>query len=420
MKIFIVVGARPNFMKAAPILSAVRRHNLALEQTRTGSNFPLERLDCVLVHTGQHYDAVMSEQFFKELGLPQPDFQLGVGSGSHSIQTAQIMSRFEEVMMRERPDMVLVIGDVNSTLACALVVAKASFDGAGSRPLLGHVESGLRSFDRSMPEEINRVLTDRLADLLFVTEESGMRNLLREGISAEKMYFVGNTMIDCMMAFGDRAEKSTILDRLNLLNPVDGRPVPYALLTMHRPANVDRPESFIPIVDGLHELMMQYPVIFPAHPRTRRRVQEFGLEERFNQALNGDAPRRRTPPSTGTITMTEPLGYYDFLCLMRNTSLVVTDSGGIQEETTCLGVPCVTARENTERPVTVSHGTNTIAGVSAQGIREAIRRQLQTSFSPRVPEKWDGKAGERIVEILARHAAKSAVRDLNIVQTAAS
>ena len=375
MKILTVVGARPNFMKAAPIIKAIAKNN-----GRTGGDAS-DSIQHFLVHTGQHYDQVMSDSFFADLALPQPDAHLGVGSGSHAGQTADIMTRFEEVLLKEKPDVVIVVGDVNSTVACALVAAKISFDSSGKRPLIAHVEAGLRSFDRTMPEEINRVLTDQLSDLLFVTEESGLRNLAHEGIPPERIHFVGNTMIDSLLACKDKAESSTILDDLGLR----AQAANYALLTLHRPANVDNREAFLRILDGLDELTGQYGVIFPAHPRTRERIRAFGLDHRF-----------------GRIRMTEPLGYLDFLCLMSHAALVVTDSGGIQEETTCLGIPCVTVRENTERPATVTVGTNVIAGVQTEGIRAAIRQKLEVKSVSAVPDKWDGKSGVRILDAISR------------------
>ncbi len=388
MKILIVVGARPNFMKAAPIIAAIARHNerLRIGDRREPSAEPIEP---ILVHTGQHYDQLMSGSFFTDLGLPKPDVHLDVGSGSHAAQTAEIMKRFESVLIRTTPDMVVVVGDVNSTLACALVAAKISFDAAGARPLVAHVEAGLRSFDRSMPEEINRVLTDHASDLLFVTEESGLRNLQREGVPPQKIHFVGNTMIDSLFAFREQAETSTIRQALGLR--ADSR---YALMTLHRPANVDRPDVLLDIMRGIEDLAAECPVVFPVHPRTRARIREFRLDS-----------------GVGThVVLTEPLGYLDFLCLMKHAALVVTDSGGIQEETTCLGIACVTVRENTERPVTVESGTNVIAGTTTERIAAAIRRQMHRKNGGGVPEKWDGRAAARIIDVLVRtHREKTAL-----------
>jgi UDP-N-acetylglucosamine 2-epimerase (non-hydrolysing) len=409
MKVMSIVGARPNFMKAAPIIAAIREHNNRVTAGATGVSGPVgsETLHHVLVHTGQHYDQLMSGSFFTNLGLPQPDVHLGVGSGSHAGQTAEIMRKFEEVLVREKPDVLVVVGDVNSTLACALVAAKVSFGDTGKRPLIAHVEAGLRSFDRTMPEEINRILTDQLSDLLFVTEESGLHNLAREGVPAAKVHFVGNTMIDSLLAYKEKAEASTILDDLGLSlgngKPNDGSShsaAPYALLTLHRPANVDSRAALLNILEGLDKVSAQFPVIFPAHPRTQKRITEFGLEGRFEWNHLGNGIARPSTVTQGAIRVISPLGYLDFLCLMKHARLVVTDSGGIQEETTCLGVPCVTVRENTERPVTLQSGTNTLAGVRKEGIREAVNCQLQKTFANERPQKWDGRAAVRIVETL--------------------
>lgn len=390
MKIMVVVGARPNFMKAAPIVFAIRKHN---EQSDGDS-----RIRCLLVHTGQHYDEAMSGSFFSDLSLPSPDIQLDVGSGSHAAQTAEIMKRFEGVLLRERPDVVVVVGDVNSTLACALVTSKIAFDSQGTRPLIAHVEAGLRSFDSRMPEEINRIMTDHLSDLLFVTEESGMLNLEREGVSAEKIHFVGNTMIDSLMASLPRAEQSSIHDRLGLNRSegLEARRSRYVLLTLHRPSNVDGRETLVSILHGVKQISEVHPVLFLAHPRTRKRIEEFGLESFFCRRGEGTV----TPIAGPGIYMLDPIGYLDFLCLMKHAALVVTDSGGVQEETTCLAVPCVTVRENTERPVTVQCGTNRVAGTQAENIRRAIREQISKPGQPQIPEKWDGKAAGRLLEII--------------------
>jgi UDP-N-acetylglucosamine 2-epimerase (non-hydrolysing) len=400
MKIMIVVGARPNFMKAAPIISAIRDHN----HSNRGSQ---PEIQCVLVHTGQHYDEAMSGSFFTDLALPKPDVQLGVGSGSHAAQTAEIMRRFEAVVLEEKPDVLIVVGDVNSTIACALVAAKISLDSKGKRPLIAHVEAGLRSFDREMPEEINRVVTDHLSDLLFVTEESGIRNLQHEGIGSEKVHFVGNTMIDSLRASQAKAEQSKILEQLGLQTVGGSRHRSYALLTLHRPSNVDDRETFLSILEGLAELSKSVFILFAAHPRTRKRITEFGLERFFlplgekekNHQLFSD------PKATG-IQLLEPAGYIDFLCLMKHAALVVTDSGGIQEETTCLMVPCVTVRENTERPVTVTEGTNVLAGTGRENIRRAVAEQMNSRKQSRIPEKWDGKAAGRIVSKIVQEFEK--------------
>lgn len=408
MKLMIVVGARPNFMKAAPIISAIQCRNLRV-MSAEGKERELssEPMRVIVVHTGQHYDRVMSEAFFTDLNLATPDVHLGVGSGSHAVQTAEVMRKFEEVLLREVPEVLVVVGDVNSTLACALVAAKISFNSHGARPLIVHVEAGLRSFDQFMPEEINRSLTDQLADLLFVTETSGLENLAREGVPAEKVYFVGNTMIDSLLTSKEKSDKSTILDDLGLrsgaCNNRAGEVVlPYALLTLHRPANVDSRDAFLNILGGLEEVVAERPVVFPAHPRTQARITEFGLDDRFAWSYvrrEGGCPGGvHAGPG---IHLIEPLGYLDFLCLMINATLVVTDSGGVQEETTCLGVPCVTLRENTERPVTIKVGTNVLAGVTKEGIRETIREHLRSAKVGTVPELWDGKSGDRIVDIIS-------------------
>lgn len=357
MKIVAVAGARPNFMKIAPLMHELRRR---------------PTVESVLVHTGQHYDERMSRLFFEELHIPRPDVDLGVGSGSHAVQTAEVMKRFEPILTDRRPDAVLVVGDVNSTLACALTSTKLGVP-------VAHVEAGLRSFDRSMPEEINRVLTDAVSDWLFVTERSGVENLRREGVPAERIFLVGNVMIDTLLACRRRAEESDVLERLRLGDRS------YAVLTLHRPANVDDPAVFARLLGALGRLQRELPVVFPVHPRTR-------------QALNaaGDRPG---------LLLTEPLGYLDFLKLMAHARLVLTDSGGIQEETTVLGVPCLTLRDNTERPVTIEQGTNTLVGVDPDRIAAAALAALARPPAPtRVPDLWDGRAAVRIADILTRPA----------------
>jgi UDP-N-acetylglucosamine 2-epimerase (non-hydrolysing) len=387
-------------MKVAPIIRAIDRHNKGGE---------LPELQHILVHTGQHYDPLMSDRFFADLKLPRPDVHLGVGSGSQACQTAEILQKFDNVLTQECPDVVVVVGDVNSTVACALATAKLPVTSDKRRPLIAHVEAGLRSFDREMPEEINRIVTDHLADLLFVTEKSGLANLKREGIPSEKIFFVGNTMIDSLLAYKDHADGSRILDQLRLRADTthdgsrDSSVRSYALLTLHRPSNVDEIESFRNILDGLSELSRKLPIIFPVHPRTRKRIFEFEFANYFQTVTteNGNGNR-----------LIDPLGYLDFLCLMKNARVVLTDSGGIQEETTCLGVPCVTIRENTERPVTVTHGTNVIAGTTVEQIRRTIACQMTRKKRGRIPEKWDGNAARRIVAIFTRavchggHSAK--------------
>lgn len=377
MKILLVVGARPNFMKAAPIMNAIREFNsIRGEWSR--------KISVTLVHTGQHYDAQMSDAFFADLELPKPDVFLGAGSGSHAEQTAEIMKRFEPVLRQVEPDVLLVVGDVNSTLACALVAGKMT----PRKPAIVHVEAGLRSCDRSMPEEINRILTDQISDLLFVTESSAIRNLQKEGIPPHKIVFAGNTMIDSLRSSEQRADTSDVLSRLGLT------PSAYALLTLHRAANVDERCAFVEILEGLGELRSLVPIIFPIHPRTQKRIFELGLQEYFSLDAGPSAAQRG-------IQIIPPQGYLDFLCLMKNARLVVTDSGGIQEETTALGIPCVTLRDNTERPVTVQVGTNILGGTKCSGIQQAIRLQLTPARKSKIPDLWDGRAAARIVGTLA-------------------
>ncbi|HXT42490.1 MAG TPA: UDP-N-acetylglucosamine 2-epimerase (non-hydrolyzing), partial [Candidatus Angelobacter sp.] len=375
VKILIVVGARPNFMKAAPIINAVREFNSIRGEWS-------KKISVTLVHTGQHYDAQMSDAFFADLELPKPDVFLGAGSGSHAEQTAEIIKRFEPVFQETDPDVLVVVGDVNSTLACALVAAKIT----PRRPVIVHVEAGLRSNDRSMPEEINRILTDQISDLLFVTESSAIRNLQKEGIPPHKIVFAGNTMIDSLRSSEQRAETSDVLQRFGLESKS------YALLTLHRAANVDERGAFVEILEGLGELRTLVPIIFPVHPRTQKQIRALGLEAYFSP---GESSERRG------IRMIPPQGYLDFLCLMKNARLVVTDSGGIQEETTALGVPCVTLRDNTERPVTVQVGTNILGGIKCSGIQQAIRLQLTPARKSKIPDLWDGRAAARIVGTLA-------------------
>jgi UDP-N-acetylglucosamine 2-epimerase (non-hydrolysing) len=408
MKVLTVVGARPNFMKAAPIIAAINKHNLEIAADPETCHKPSnETIQHYLVHTGQHYDFLMSESFFSDLNLPKPDVHLHVGSSSHATQTAEIMRKFEEVLLAEAPDVVVVVGDVNSTMACALVTSKISFDSVGTRPLIAHVEAGLRSHDRSMPEEINRIVTDHVADLLFVTEEKGKENLRREGIAHTKIHFVGNTMIDSLLSLQEKSEGSTVLENLglraHLAGSGNGNSVrPYALLTLHRPSNVDNQFALQNILFGLEASALDCPIVFPVHPRTRKRIEEFGLKLHSGGNAKLDGDRSASANRRCEIVLTEPLGYLDFLCLMKHAAIVVTDSGGIQEETTCLGIPCVTVRENTERPVTVEKGTNVVAGTTQNGIKDAIQRQLTRRIVTEVPEKWDGQAGARVVDALLR------------------
>ncbi len=329
----------------------------------------------LLVHTGQHYDQNMSRLFFEELNIPRPDINLEVGSGSHAFQTAEIMKRFEPVMLNFKPDYVLVVGDVNSTIACGLVAVKL-----GVR--LIHVEAGLRSFDRTMPEEINRVLTDGISDLLFVTEQSGLVNLKNEGIDSDRVHLVGNVMIDTLLANKKNAQKSSILAELGL------RAKEYGVITLHRPSNVDDLDKFSQIIDAFEEIEKQTKLVFPMHPRTRDNINGSQLEKRLGAMPN--------------VFVLEPVGYLDFLCLMSNALFAITDSGGIQEETTILGVPCMTLRENTERPVTIAEGTNQLVRTTTKDILLNYQKTKNNSnIHYKVPHLWDGKAAERIAKIIA-------------------
>lgn len=357
-----VVGARPNFVKVAALMHAMAAKKEVFQQT--------------LVHTGQHYDPLMSDIFFHQLEMPVPDIYLDVGSGTHAVQTALIMQRFESVVLDRKPDWVVVVGDVNSTLACALVCAKI-----GVR--VAHVEAGLRSFDRGMPEEINRVLTDQVSDLLLTSEEIAQENLLREGILSQKIHFVGNVMIDTLTRLLPLTEGRSVLRDLGL--DVDKQVKPFVLVTLHRPSNVDDPSVLLEIASALSALAKNITVIFPVHPRTRERFAN------LDQSM-----------SLGQTQLIEALGYLDFLALERQAALVVTDSGGIQEETTFLGVPCLTVRPNTERPVTISEGTNRLVEPIAEKILAAAHLALEkTKTTPRQkPSLWDGHAAKRIVDVL--------------------
>ena len=356
MHILHVVGARPNFMKAAPVFRALARHGH--RQT--------------LVHTGQHYDAQMSDVFFNQLGIPEPDENLNVGSSSHAQQTAAIISRFEPVVLERKPDLVLVYGDVNSTVAAALVCSKLGFR-------LGHVEAGLRSFDRTMPEETNRLITDQLADLLFTPSQDGNENLVREGIEKEKIFFVGNVMIDTLVSLLPMADET--FTRMKDSLPLES----FGLITLHRPGNVDDEGVFLPMLDALDKLSVDLPLIFPVHPRTR---------SRWGSQLE------QTKPSLRII---DPVGYIEFLALQKHAKVVITDSGGIQEESTYLGVPCLTLRENTERPVTIIMGTNVLIGRDWELLRKHFYGSLNGGFKQRtLPPLWDGKSAVRIAEIISR------------------
>ncbi len=364
-KILCVVGARPNFMKIAPIMAAMKGH---------------PALQPILVHTGQHYDNAMNHQFFSDLGIPEPDVNLEVGSGTHAEQTADIMKRFEPVIDREHPDAVLVVGDVNSTIACALVASKKTV------PVI-HVEAGLRSFDRTMPEEINRILTDQISDLLFTTERPAGENLLREGIRGDRIHFVGNVMIDTLHRNLARAvpAKKIFEDAGAPERFLQG---PYAALTLHRPSNVDHPDTLKSLLETIHLISKRIPVAFALHPRTRNRIESFGLSCLLENP---------------NLLILPPLGYLQMLGLMKDAKLFLTDSGGVQEETTALGVPCITLRENTERTITVDAGSNTIVGTDRNKIIEAFEDILSSGGKAgKIPECWDGHASERIVDLMAR------------------
>lgn len=357
MKLLTVVGARPNFMKMAPLMWEVARR---------------DGVEAFLVHTGQHYDQQMSQLFFEELRIPKPDVNLEVGSASHAVQTAEVMKRFEPIVLDQRPDAVVVVGDVNSTLACALTAVKLGVP-------VAHVEAGLRSFDRSMPEEINRLMTDAISDWLFITERSAAANLRREGIDDDRIHFVGNLMIDTLLACRERAECSPVLEQLEL------RGREYAVLTLHRPSNVDDPAVFRELRTAIERLQRELPIVFPVHPRTRKSLAAWEVESMSN------------------LRLTDPLGYLDFMKLLAHARLVLTDSGGIQEETTVLGVSCLTMRANTERPATIDEGTNVLVGTDAGRILDAALAVLGAPQGKRrTPERWDGRAAARVLDVLVR------------------
>jgi UDP-N-acetylglucosamine 2-epimerase (non-hydrolysing) len=367
LKIINVVGARPNFMKMAPIVEALNRYP--------------DHFQLMLVHTGQHYDERMSRTFFDVLGLPRPDIDLEVGSGSHAEQTARIMVEFEKVCLRQRPDLVIVVGDVNSTLACTITAKKLGIK-------VAHVEAGLRSRDMSMPEEINRLCTDVLCDYLFTTDLLANENLLAEGAAGHKIHFVGNVMIDTLLKHKAIAEQLALVDGLGLV------PGGFATLTLHRPSNVDDQETLTEILEALTQVANELPIVFPIHPRTRKQVERFGLGHYFCEGGRVQG-----------IWLTEPLGYLEFLHLNMHARMVLTDSGGLQEETTVLGVPCITLRQNTERPITCLQGTNHLIGNRKAAILTAARKVLSGDLpASRVPDKWDGRAAERIVEVLLHEA----------------
>ena len=350
-----VVGARPNYMKIAPLMEAL-------------AAYPFRQ---VLVNTGQHYDDMMSRAFVRELCLPTPNYDLGIGSASHALQTARVMIEFEKVCLAEQPDLVVVVGDVNSTLAASLVAAKLLVP-------VAHVEAGLRSRDRTMPEEINRIVTDRLADVLLAPSQDAVDNLLAEGESPQKIRLVGNIMIDSLLRHLPMATLSRVQDRVAVSDRA------YAVLTLHRPSNVDSPDTLRQILDGVLKIADDMPVVFPVHPRTRQRLSELGANH-----------------SHGGLLLTEPLGYVDFLSLTSHARLILTDSGGLQEESTVLGIPCLTLRQNTERPITVTNGTNRVVGTATADILAAYRRVPEVAEHPDRPPLWDGKTAGRIARVLS-------------------
>jgi UDP-N-acetylglucosamine 2-epimerase (non-hydrolysing) len=375
MKVIQVVGARPNFMKVAPLHRAIQK---------------LTGWTSKIVHTGQHFDAKMSDVFFTQLELPTPDFFLGIGGGSHTEVTAKIMVAFEKIVEAEKPDLIIVVGDVTSTLACTLVAIKMGIK-------VAHVEAGLRSFDRTMPEELNRILTDSVADYLFVTEESGLEHLKNEGVADERVFFSGNVMIDSLVRYQEKAKKTTILEDLGLRTSDSGLSTAdsplttdnYIVMTMHRPANVDTKNGLESILELIELSSKDTKIIFPIHPRTRAHMEKFGLAERLDQVQN--------------LIMTEPLGYLEFIQLMSNATAILTDSGGIQEETTYLGVPCLTFRDSTERPITVTLGTNQLlSDLDPKKTYAALLEILAGKVKKgSIPPLWDGKAAERIAAQLA-------------------
>jgi UDP-N-acetylglucosamine 2-epimerase (non-hydrolysing) len=360
-KIISVVGTRPNFVKIAPLYHELLKHATIISHK--------------ICHTGQHFDKNMSDIFFQELNMPSPDFFLGINGGSHAKQTAEILNKFEEILLKEKPDLIVVPGDVNSTMACALTASKLGIK-------VAHVEAGLRSFDRSMPEEINRIITDSISDYLFVSEPSGLKNLQREGVESNKVFYVGNIMIDSLVALLKQADESKITGILNLVDKE------YSLVTFHRPSNVDGEEALMRLVDFLNTLAMKMKVVFPIHPRTFSNLQKFGLTDKLSP----------------DVILSQPIGYIDFIKLIKEARFVVTDSGGIQEETTWLVVPCITVRTTTERPVTVDEGTNQLAGTNFTNVLYAVDKVINgaSESKSKIPNLWDGKTAERIVSILLK------------------
>ncbi len=392
MKLLSVAGARPNFMKLAAIARAIDEYNLARKTEE-------EIITHVIVHTGQHYDEKMSKSFFEDLSIPKPDINLEVGSASHAVQTAEIMRRFEPILLSQQPDVLLVVGDVNSTIACTLVASKIEYpeENSRKRPIIVHVEAGLRSFDPDMPEEINRILTDALSDLLFVTEESGIRNLHQAGVDETKVHMVGNVMIDTLQHHLEKARLSNISRQFNL-------PRRYGVVTLHRPSNVDAREALEPLLKTLHKISETIPLIFPIHPRTIKHVMSFGLASLVNWTRYPQMEISQSEldsHAASEIYITPPLGYLDFLHLIEKSTFVITDSGGIQEETTYLKIPCMTLRKNTERPITVTAGSNYLVGTHPEDILTTASEILKGSAKKSsIPKMWDGQAGMRIVEII--------------------
>lgn len=364
VKILLVCGARPNFMKIAPLMFAIEKHNRDKQRKVT--------IQPLLIHTGQHYDVQMSESFFRDLNIPKPDFNLEVGSGSHAVQTAEIMIRFEKVCLQEKPNWVVVVGDVNSTMACTIVASKLGIK-------VAHVEAGLRSFDRQMPEEINRLVTDALADLLLTPSKDADKNLLKEGVPKDKIKFVGNIMIDTLMTNVAKARQLKPYDRYGLQQNR------YVFVTLHRPSNVDHDKSLAAIMKHFISLSKKLPVIFPMHPRTRKNLIAFGLHDKILKAKN--------------LIICDPIGYHETIGLVDKSAFVLTDSGGLQEETTVLGIPCLTLRPNTERPVTITQGTNKLTTLKA--LNEDLTTLLAGKHKKgRIPDLWDGKTAERIIKFL--------------------
>lgn len=363
LKLLCVAGARPNFMKIAPILREMKKH---------------QSLQAKLVHTGQHYDNKMSDVFFKELQIPAPDIHLNVGSGTHAEQTAEIMKRFETVVLQEKPDWVVVLGDVNSTLACSVTAAKLHVP-------VAHVEAGLRSYDRTMPEEINRLVTDAIAEVLFTTEKSGNENLIKEGKSESQIYFTGNVMIDSLVFAKPQINRSQVSTDLKLPDKS------YCITTLHRPSNVDDPKTLAKIFEIFDTIQNKLSVVFPIHPRTRKMIETFGLSDKVSKMKN--------------LRLMDPVGYFDFVSLTAHAKMAITDSGGLQEETTYLGVPCLTMRENTERPITIEVGTNTLVGSDEQLIYSKVDEIIKGTYKKgSVPELWDGRAAERITNVFTKLA----------------